>query len=57
MKVNRAESVASFESVLNVLGSEQKSEITAVMAAKPMVQTLWLVMVFKYFAPTRQCSA
>ena len=52
-KVKKAERVASLESVLNVLGSEQTKEMTAKMAAKPTVHTLWLVIVLRYLAPVK----
>lgn len=51
--VKNADSVASFERVSNVLGSEQKNEMTAQIAEKPTVQTAPPVMVFRYLAPVR----
>ena len=54
MNVKNAETVASFARVLKVLGREQTNEMRAMIAEKPIVQTLWLVMVFRYLAPTRQ---
>ena len=53
-KVKKADRPASFASVLNVLGREQTQETTATMALKPIVQTPWFVMVFRYFDPVRQ---
>lgn len=54
MKVVKALILASLARVLNVRGKEQKNETTAMMALKPMVQTPWFVIVFRYFEPTRQ---
>ena len=53
-KVKKAENVAIVASALNVRGSEQNQETTATIALKPMVQSPWLDMVFKYLAPVRQ---
>ena len=58
-KVNRADTVASLARALKVRGKEHKNWMTAMMAAKPTVQTpgfvaVWLEMVFRYSAPTRQ---
>ena len=55
MNVKKAESVASFERVSNVLGKEQKKHMTAMMAEKPTVQTLPLVIVLRYLAPVITC--
>ncbi len=52
-KVKNADMVAILERVENVRGSEQKKEMTAMMTEKPTVHTLWLVMVFRYFAPVK----
>jgi hypothetical protein len=54
MKVKNAERVASFASVSKVLGREQTKDTTAIIAEKPIVQTVLLVIVLRYFAPTRQ---
>ena len=53
MNVKNAESVASLERVSKVLGNEQIQVMTVIMAENPMVQTEWLVIVFKYFAPVK----
>lgn len=53
MNVKNAERVASFDRVLNVLGSEQTKEMTAKMAEKPTVHMLWPVIVLRYLAPTK----
>lgn len=46
-KVKKAERVASLERVSKVRGSEQTNEMSAPMAAKPTVQTAWVLIVFK----------
>lgn len=53
INVKNADKVASFESVSNVLGKEQKNEMIAVIAENPTVQISWLVIVFKYLAPIK----
>jgi len=55
IKVNTAEAVAPLDSALKVRGSEHTHDMHATMAEKPMVHIEWLVMVFKYLAPTKQC--
>lgn len=52
MNVKKADAVASLERAEKVRGMEQSHEMTAMMAENPTVQTLWLVMVLRYFAPT-----
>lgn len=56
INVNRAEPAPSLESALNVRGSDANQQTIAVMNAKAIVHTEWSVIVFKYSAPTRQCS-
>ena len=55
--MKKAEAVAIFDSVSNVLGKEQKKEMIAVIAPKPTVQTAPFDMVFKYSAPIRTWRA
>ena len=54
MNVKKAETVASLARALKVLGKEQTQDTIAMIAEKPMVHTPPLVMVLRYFAPTRQ---
>ena len=54
-KVKNAESVASLERVLNVLGKEQTHEMTVMITEKEIEHMEWLVIVFKYLAPTKTC--
>ena len=51
--MKKAESDASLERVSKVLGKEQTQEMTVMIAAKPIVQTEWFVIVFRYLAPVR----
>ena len=44
MNVKKADTAPAFERVLNVLGSEQRKDTTAPIAAKPTVQTLWAAL-------------
>ena len=54
--VKNAESVASLERVSKVLGREQMKEMIAMITEKPIVQTEWLVIVFRYLAPVKTWS-
>ena len=51
--MKKAESDANLERVSNVLGKEQTQEMTIMIAEKPIVQTEWFVIVFRYLAPVR----
>lgn len=56
-KVAMAEKVPIFDNVPNVRGKEQRNDTIAVMNARATVQKGLPATVFKYSAPTRQCSA
>lgn len=55
INVKKAETVASFERVSNVLGREHKKQITATIAENPTVHKPPLLIVFKYLAPIKTC--
>lgn len=55
IKVKKADRVASFESVSNVLGREHKKDITATIAENPTVHNPPLLIVFRYSAPIKTC--
>lgn len=56
MNLNSAARLAIFNRVLNVLGREQMNERMVVIATNIIAQAPWLVMMLRYFAPTKQCN-
>ena len=56
-KVKNAETSASFDNALKVLGREHTQQMIADMTENTTVHWEWFVMVFKYLAVTRTCSA
>jgi L-asparaginase/Glu-tRNA(Gln) amidotransferase subunit D len=56
MNVKKADAVANLERALKVRGREQNQQIIVAITANTTVHSLWLVMVFRYFADTKTWS-